>query len=124
VLKNGRIVLQWARYHNSGGKGSGDNHAHNLAKLAEGLSETDAYRIPEYCVSEDDGNTFGPPIEIPHEAVTNYTALVRIVMVALAQPSSDILTLHSLTTLALLALTLCVSVPLCHICVMHGTCNE
>eukprot|EP01051_Picozoa_sp_SAG22_P006135 SAG22_NODE_391_length_11223_cov_7.451187_5_plen_175_part_00 len=75
VLRNGHIVLQWARYHNSGGKASGDNQQHNLCRLAAGMAETDAYRVPEFCVSVDDGRAFGPPVEIPHDALTNYTAL-------------------------------------------------
>ena len=74
VLRSGRIVLQWAPYYERGEHQHGDS---DQFALAPDIGAGEVYRVPEYCVSDDDGHTFGPTVyQIgPHHNLTNYSEL-------------------------------------------------
>lgn len=74
VLRTGRIVLQWAPYYELGEHQHGDP---GHFAVAGDIGPGEVYRVPEYCVSDDDGNTFGPTVfQIgPHYNLTNYSEL-------------------------------------------------
>lgn len=72
VLRSGRIVLQWAPYYETGEA----EHDPSVLRLAEGIADSGAvYRVPEYCVSDDDGRTFTNVKQFPHHSLTNYNEL-------------------------------------------------
>ena len=62
-------MLQWAPYYEVGEVEHDPNHL----KLAPGIGDGEVYRVPEYCVSDDDGYTFKEVKEIPHQGLTNYS---------------------------------------------------
>ena len=74
VLRSGRIVLQWAPYYENGEHQHGNSERFTLAR---DIGPGEVYRVPEYCISNDDGRTFGPTVyQIgPHHNLTNYSEL-------------------------------------------------
>lgn len=59
TLADGRILLNWSCY-----RGSGET----------------AYRVPQFCLSSDEGKTWSPPANVPLEALTNYSCLRHAVL--------------------------------------------
>jgi hypothetical protein len=59
TLSDGRILLNWSCY-----RGSGE----------------EAYRVPQFCVSNDEGQSWAPPQELPLNDLTNYSCLRHAIL--------------------------------------------